>query len=201
LLLHDRAGQPGSNPTWLSTTATKDGDDYLVSGHKWFSTGADGAAFAIVMAVTDPTASRYQRASMILVPADTPGFHIVRNTSVMGERGQGWASHAEIRYDDCRVPQSNRLGAEGMGFVIAQQRLLAPGASTTACAGSASASGRSEMCRHANLRHIAPGAAGRDGSGADGWLRAAEIDVARLLVLQTAGRRPRRGTPPATAFR
>jgi alkylation response protein AidB-like acyl-CoA dehydrogenase len=101
---------PGSNPTWMSTTAVKDGDDYVINGHKWFTSAAEGAAFAIVMAVTDAAAGRHRQASMIIVPTDTPGFRLVENTSVMGERGRGWASHGEIRYEDCRVPQSNRLG-------------------------------------------------------------------------------------------
>src|SRR5258706_16284523 len=71
---------PGSNPIWMSTTAVKDGDDYVVTGHKWFSTGADGATFAIVMAITDPQAEKYKRASQIIVPTNTPGFHLVRKT-------------------------------------------------------------------------------------------------------------------------
>ncbi|MCZ2114514.1 MAG: acyl-CoA dehydrogenase family protein [Anaerolineae bacterium] len=185
----------GSNPTWLSTTATKDGDDYLVNGHKWFSTGADGAAFAIVMAVTDPAAARHQRASMIIVPADTPGFHIVENTSVMGERGQGWASHGEIRYDDCRVPQSNRLGAEGMGFVIAQQR-LGPGR-IHHCMRWIGICERAFdlMCRQATLRELAPGRTLAEMGPVQNWIAEsrAEIDAARLLVLQTAYKIDREG--------
>lgn len=185
----------GSNPTWLSTTATKDGDDYLVNGHKWFSTGADGAAFAIVMAVTDLAAARHQRASMIIVPADTPGFHIVENTSVMGERGQGWASHGEIRYDDCRVPQSNRLGAEGMGFVIAQQR-LGPGR-IHHCMRWIGICERAFdlMCRQATLRELAPGRTLAEMGPVQNWIAEsrAEIDAARLLVLQTAYKIDREG--------
>ncbi len=178
----------GSNPTWLSTTAEKDTDDYIVNGHKWFTTAADGAAFAIVMAVTDPAASRYERASMIIVPADTPGFRIVENTSVMGERGQGWASHAEIRYDNCRVPQANRLGGEGMGFIIAQQR-LGPGR-IHHCMRWIGICERAFdlMCRQAALRELAPGRTLAEMGPVQTWVAEsrAEIDAARLLVLQTA---------------
>jgi len=178
----------GSNPTWLSTTAKKDGDDYVIDGHKWFTTAADGAAFAIVMAVTDPAASRYRRASMIIVPTDTPGFQIVENTSVMGERGQGWASHAEIRYDDCRVPQANRLGEEGAGFAIAQQR-LGPGR-IHHCMRWIGICERAFdlMCRQVALRELAPGRTLAEMGPVQNWVAEsrAEIDAARLLVLQTA---------------
>jgi alkylation response protein AidB-like acyl-CoA dehydrogenase len=114
---------PGSNPTMLATTAVKDGDDYVINGQKWFTTAADGANFAIVMAVTNPDAPPHQRASMILVPTDTPGFNLVRNVSMMGHPGSGHASHAEVIYQGCRVPQANLLGPEGAGFAIAQERL------------------------------------------------------------------------------
>lgn len=185
----------GSNPTWLSTTAAKDGDDYVINGHKWFTTAADGAAFAIVMAVTDPAASRYQRASMILVPTDTPGFRIVENTSVMGERGQGWASHAEIRYEDCRVPQANRLGAEGLGFAIAQQR-LGPGR-IHHCMRWIGICERAFdlMCRQATLRELAPGRTLAEMGPVQNWVAEsrAEIDAARLLVLHTARRIDKEG--------
>jgi acyl-CoA dehydrogenase len=84
----------GSNPTWLSTRAVRDGDSYVIDGHKWFTTSADGAQFAVVMAVTNPDAPAYARASMILVPTDTPGFEHVRKISIMGHQGSGWASHS-----------------------------------------------------------------------------------------------------------
>ena len=114
---------PGSNPTQLSCTAVKDGSDYVVNGHKWFTSSAEGAAFAIVMAITNPEAPPHLRASQILVPTNTSGFKRVRNIPVMGHAGEGYVSHAEVMYENCRVPQSNRLGPEGQGFVIAQERL------------------------------------------------------------------------------
>ena len=110
-----------ADPTQLRTRAKRDGDDYVIDGHKWFTTGAIGARFAIVMAVTDPDAPPHARASQILVPTDTPGFEIVRTVPVMGHVGGG--GHCEIRYDACRVPVANRLGEEGSGFAIAQARL------------------------------------------------------------------------------
>jgi acyl-CoA dehydrogenase len=114
---------PGSDPTTLRTTARRDGDDWVIDGHKWFSSGADGAGFGIVMAVTDPDAEPHRRASQILVPADTPGVEIVRPTPVMGHAGSGWSTHCEVWYRDVRVPVANTLGEPGDGFRIAQKRL------------------------------------------------------------------------------
>jgi alkylation response protein AidB-like acyl-CoA dehydrogenase len=114
---------PGSDPTTLRTTARRDGDDWLIDGHKWFSSGADGAAFGIVMAVTDSDAEPHRRASQILVPADTPGVEIMRPIPVMGHAGTGWSTHCEVWYRDVRVPVANTLGEPGDGFRIAQKRL------------------------------------------------------------------------------
>jgi len=95
----------------------------VIEGRKWFTSSAEGAAFAVVMAVTNPDAPAHLRATQIIVPTDAPGFRRVRNIAVMGQAGSGWASHAEIAYEGVRVPVSNRLGEEGQGFVIAQERL------------------------------------------------------------------------------
>jgi alkylation response protein AidB-like acyl-CoA dehydrogenase len=114
----------GSNPTWLLTTAVKDGDDYVINGQKWYTSSCEGSSFAIVMAETNPeAASHHQKASMIIVPTDTPGFNRVRNISVMGHEGDGYASHAEVLFQNCRVPRENIIGGEGMGFILAQERL------------------------------------------------------------------------------
>ncbi len=113
----------GSNPIVMNTTAVRDGDEWVINGHKWYTSSADGAKFAIVMVITDPDAGRYERASMIIVPTDTPGFNFIRNISVMGHVGDDYASHAEIMYENCRVPVTNLLGPQGKGFIIAQERL------------------------------------------------------------------------------
>jgi alkylation response protein AidB-like acyl-CoA dehydrogenase len=115
--------RPGSNPVWLETRAVRDGDDYVIDGHKWFSSGAEGAAFGIVMAVTDPDADPHLRASQIIVPADTPGVEVVRAIPTMGHRGRNWSTHCEVRYTNVRVPRTSLLGDEGAGFRIAQKRL------------------------------------------------------------------------------
>ncbi len=182
-------GYPGSNPTWMGTTAVKDGDDYVINGQKWFTSSADGAAFAICMAVTDADAvQRYQHASQIIVPTDTPGFKLVRNISVMGDRGGGYASHGEIVYDNCRVPQSNRLGPEGAGFIIAQER-LGPGR-IHHCMRWIGICERAFdlMCRWAAGREIAPGKPLGTREIVQAWIAEsrAEINAARLMVLQTA---------------
>src|SRR6266513_2735797 len=92
----------GSDPTTLRTRAVRDGDEWVIDGHKWFSSAAEGAAFGIVMAVTDPDADPHRRASQIIVPADTPGVEIVRPISVFGHEGKGWTTHCEVRYADVR---------------------------------------------------------------------------------------------------
>ncbi|HET8558198.1 MAG TPA: acyl-CoA dehydrogenase family protein, partial [Gaiellaceae bacterium] len=113
----------GSDPTLLLGRAERDGDEWVIDAHKWFSSGADGAAFAIVMVVTEPTTEPHRRASMILVPTDTPGYELVRRIPVMGHEGRGWATHCETRFTGVRVPRANTLGEPGDGFRIAQKRL------------------------------------------------------------------------------
>ncbi|MBI1947155.1 MAG: acyl-CoA dehydrogenase family protein [Deltaproteobacteria bacterium] len=115
--------RPGSNPTWLETRARRDGSGWVIDGTKWFTSSADGAAFAVVMAVTDEDAPPHRRASMLLVPMDTPGVRLVRNISVMGHAGSDWPSHAELAYEGVRVPADAVLGEVGAGFAIAQERL------------------------------------------------------------------------------
>jgi alkylation response protein AidB-like acyl-CoA dehydrogenase len=113
----------GADPTQLRTTAVLDGDEWVIDGHKWFSSSADGAAFGIVMAVTDPDAPPHRRMSQIIVPADTAGVEVVRAIPVLGHAGRGWSTHCEVRYTGVRVPRGNVLGEPGDGFRIAQKRL------------------------------------------------------------------------------
>jgi acyl-CoA dehydrogenase len=111
-----------SDPTNLETTAVRDGDSWVLNGTKWCITGAEGAAFAIVVAKTgSDEAAGHRNYSLILVDTDTPGWEIVRHPEWMGSHSPG--GHPEIRLTDVRVPRGNLLGAEGEGFVIAQKRL------------------------------------------------------------------------------
>jgi alkylation response protein AidB-like acyl-CoA dehydrogenase len=113
----------GSDPTGLQTRAVLDGDMWVIDGDKWFQTGADGAAFGIVMAVTDPDRAPHGHISQIIVPADTPGVEVVRPVPVLGHVGRGWNTHCEVRFRGARVPVGNLLGERGDGFRIAQKRL------------------------------------------------------------------------------
>jgi len=175
----------GSDPTLLRTRAVKDGGSWVIDGHKWFTSGAVGASVAIVMAVTDPDAAPHLRASMILVPTDTPGFHLVRSVPVMGHTEGG--GHCEIRYEGCRVPLANTLGPEGAGFVIAQAR-LGPGRIHHCMRAIGAAERALElMCRRANAR-VAFGGPLAEKQFVQDMIATSrmEIDQARLLTLYAA---------------
>jgi len=179
---------PGSNPTELRCRARRDGADYVLDGHKWFASGADGARFAIVMAVTDPAAPPRRRATMFLVPSDTPGFQRVRNVPVMGRAGDGWLSHGEIVFGACRVPESQRLGEEGGGFAAAQER-LGPGRVHHCMRWIGICERAFElMCARASARTIDGPARLADQPLFQATLAEcrARIDAARLLVLKAA---------------
>jgi acyl-CoA dehydrogenase len=116
----------GADPTLLKTSAARDGDEWVINGHKWFSSNASVADFLIVMAVTNPDVHPYQGSSMILVPTDTPGVDILRDIPTMEhpeETFGRYGGHAEVIYRDVRVPIENLVGNEGEGFVLAQKRL------------------------------------------------------------------------------
>jgi acyl-CoA dehydrogenase len=179
---------PGSNPVWMGTRAMRQGEDFVLNGRKWFASAADGARFAIVMAVTDASAEPHRRASMIIVPTDTPGFRRVRNISCMGHSGDDWASHAELVFEDCRVPRENLLGEEGAGFAMAQAR-LGPGR-IQHCMRWIGVSRRSLelMCARAASRELAPGEPLGSRQTVQNWIAESRsaIDAARLLVLHAA---------------
>jgi acyl-CoA dehydrogenase len=181
-------GFAGSNPTRMATTAVRQGNEYVINGHKWFTSSADGASFAIVMAVTNPQAAPHQRASMIIVPTDASGFTRERNLPIFGDAGEGWASHSEITYTNCRVPVGNLIGEEGMGFKLAQQR-LGPGRVHHCMRWIGIAEKALDlMCQRAASREIEEGVALGEKQFIQGFIAESrvEINASRLLVLQTA---------------
>ncbi len=116
----------GSDPTMIATAAVRDGDEYIVNGHKWFASNASTADFVLTMVVTNPENAAHKAASFLVIPKGTPGMIIVRDVGNMHHPYPGHfrsGGHAEIRFEDCRVPVANRIGAEGDGFVLAQKRL------------------------------------------------------------------------------
>jgi acyl-CoA dehydrogenase len=176
-----------SDPTNLQTRAVRDGDEYVINGRKWFTSNAmhPHCRIAIAMVVTDPQAPRHQRATMILVPTDTPGFNVLRSLPVFDHHGEG--GHAEVLYDDVRVPVTNRLGEEGSGFAIAQAR-LGPGRIHHCMRSIGGAERAFElMCERAKSRY-AFGSKLIEKQTIQNWIAESrmQIDAARLMTLYAA---------------
>jgi acyl-CoA dehydrogenase len=182
--------QGGSDPGLFTTSAVRDGDDWVINGEKWFSSNARYATFYIVMAVTNPQARTHQKMSLFILPADTPGIEIIRNVGVGlggGEASSAHASHGYVRYSDVRVPADHLLGGEGQAFAIAQTRLgggrVHHAMRTIALARKAF----DMMCERAVSRQTRQGPLGdfqmTQEKIADSWI---EIEQFRLLVLRTA---------------
>jgi acyl-CoA dehydrogenase len=176
-----------SDATNIECRIESDGDDFVITGRKWWSSGAINTrcTIAIVMGVTSPDADTYHRQSMVLVPLDTPGVEIVRNVNVFGYQERG--GHAEILYDGVRVPKSNLLGEEGSGFAIAQAR-LGPGR-IHHCMRLIGMAERAFdiMCKRATER-IAFGKTLAEQGVVQNWIAESRIKIeqARLMVLKAA---------------
>jgi acyl-CoA dehydrogenase len=180
----------GSDPTQLRTRAVRDGDDYVISGRKWFTSNASIADFLIVMAVTDPEARPHQRATMFVVPVDAPGVRILRDVPTMEHPWEAFGTlggHAEVVYDDVRVGAEQRLGAEGEGFLIAQQRLY-PGRIHHCMRWLGQAQRAFDMlCERATYRESHGKVLGEHQT-VQNWIAdsAAEMQAARLMTLHAA---------------
>lgn len=173
-----------SDPTQLQTRAVLDGDDWVINGRKWFTSGANRAAYTTVMARTEeddvPAHSAF---SMIVVPTNTPGYNIIRDTPVMGML----SGHCEVQYDNVRVPKANLLGPRGQGFLIAQQR-LGPGRIFHCMRWLGQAQRAFDlMCERANSR-VAFGSTLGEKQQIQAMIfeTAGEIQASRLLTLQAA---------------
>ena len=186
----------GSNPVNMGTIAKKQGDNYVINGHKWFTSGFDGAEFAIVMLISNPDSENpHKKASQIIVPTKTKGLEFVRNVQIMGHSGGGWESHSEIKFNDVKVPLTNILGADGEGFSIAQKR-LGPGR-IHHCMRWIGICERSFdlMCKRASTRELAYGKKLSDKQIIQNWISEcrAEINAARLLVQDAAHKIDKQG--------
>lgn len=174
----------GSDPTLMQTTAVLDGDEWVINGHKWFTSGANRAAFTSCFAITEPEADGHSKFSSILVPTDTPGYEIIRVVRTMGTTLGG---HCEVKYNDVRVPKENLLGGRGQGFVIAQKR-LGPGRIFHCMRWLGQAQRAFElMCERAKSRW-AHGSYLAEKGEIQGFIAesAAEIQAARLMTLDAA---------------
>jgi alkylation response protein AidB-like acyl-CoA dehydrogenase len=175
----------GSDPTLMQSQARLEGDEWVIDAHKWFTSGANRAAFTTVFCQTEPDAiDRWSRFSSILVPTDTPGYEIVRVVPTMGHTGGG---HCEIRLTHVRVPKQNLLGKRGQGFVIAQKR-LGPGRIFHCMRWLGQAQRAFElMCQRANKRW-AHGSLLSEKGEIQRFVAesAAEIQAARLMTLDAA---------------
>ncbi|MEV1294118.1 acyl-CoA dehydrogenase family protein [Pseudonocardia sp. NPDC049635] len=191
----------GADPTLLTTRAVRDGDGYLVNGHKWFTSNGSVADILVLMAVTDPDAPPRRRASIFVVPADAPGVEILRDVPTMGDPHEHFGrpgGHAEIRYRDVRVPAENLIGEEGDGFLLAQQR-LGPGR-IHHCMRWLGQSRRAfdMLCERAVSRYT-HGSLLADKQMVQDWVAtsAAEMTAARLMTLQAAWKMDQGGTAAA----
>ncbi|MGB0113894.1 MAG: acyl-CoA dehydrogenase family protein, partial [Ilumatobacteraceae bacterium] len=178
--------QAGADPTLFTTSARRDGDEWVIDGEKWFSTNARYASFYLVMAVTDPDSGPYASMSMFIVPADTPGIEVVRNVG-LGTEAPEHATHGYVRYEGVRVPADHLLGDRGAAFAIAQTRLgggrIHHAMRTIAMVRQAF----DMMCERAVSRQTRHGSLASlqltQQKVADSWI---EIEQFRLLVLRTA---------------
>jgi len=175
----------GSDPTTLQARAEKDGNDWVINAHKWFTTGAIGASFSIVMAATDPDAPPHKRFSMFIVDADNPGFEIVREIPIMGDHYTG--GHGEVRYTNCRIPAENMLGNRGEGFKLAQLR-LGPGRITHAMRWIGVAKRSFDLMVDYSLRRETRGKKLAEFQTIQNFIAdsATEIEAARLMTLYAA---------------
>ncbi|HJQ84478.1 MAG TPA: acyl-CoA dehydrogenase family protein [Candidatus Binatia bacterium] len=174
----------GSDPTLMQSTARLDGDHWVVNAHKWFTSGANRAAFTTIFAITEPDAPKHARFSAIVVPTDSPGYELVRVVPTMGHTG---GNHCEIRLTDVRVPRDHLLGGRGEGFVVAQKR-LGPGRIFHCMRWLGQAQRAFElMCRRATTRW-AHGSLLSEKGEIQRWVAesAAEIHAARLMTLDAA---------------
>jgi acyl-CoA dehydrogenase len=191
----------GSDPTLLKTHAVRDGDEWVINGHKWFTSNGSSADFLVLMAITNPDVHPYQGTSMIIVPTDTPGVDIVRDVPTMGEpevHFGRYGNHSEIYYRDVRVPYENLIGNEGDGFVLAQKR-LGPGRIHHCMRWLGQSKRAFDMLCERALSRFAFGSTLAEKQTVQNWIAdsAAEMQAARLMTLHAAWKMDQQGSSAA----
>ncbi len=191
----------GSDPTLLTTSAVRDGDEWVIDGHKWFTTNGSVADFLIVMAVTNPDVHPYAGSSMIIVPANTPGVEIVRDVATMEDPNTPYGrfgNHAEIVYRAVRVPAGNLIGKEGSGFALAQHR-LGPGRIHHCMRWLGQSRRAFDMLCERAVSRFAHGSVLAEKQTVQNWVAdsMAEMHAARLMTLQAAWKMDREGAQSA----
>jgi acyl-CoA dehydrogenase len=191
----------GSDPTLLKTQAVRDGDEWVINGHKWFTSNGSSADFLVLMAITNPDVHPYQGTSMIIVPVDTPGVDIVRDVPTMGEPDTEfgrYGNHSEIYYRDVRVPYDNLIGNEGDGFVLAQKR-LGPGRIHHCMRWLGQSKRAFDMLCERALSRYAFGSTLAEKQTVQNWIAdsAAEMQAARLMTLHAAWKMDQQGSSAA----
>src|SRR5437899_824337 len=180
---------------------TRDGDEWVINGHKWFTSNGSAADFLIVMAVTNPDVHPYQGSSMIVVPTDTPGVDIVRDVPTMGEPEVTFGrfgNHSEIYYRDARVPYENLIGNEGDGFLLAQKR-LGPGRIHHCMRWMGQSKRAFDILCERSLSRFAFGSTLAEKQTVQNWIAdsAAEMQAARLMTLHAAWKMDQQGSSAA----
>ena len=191
----------GSDPTLLRTRAVRDGDEWVINGHKWFTSNGSSADFLVLMAITNPDVHPYQGTSMIIVPVDTPGVDIVRDVPTMGEPDVEfgrYGNHSEIYYRDVRVPYENLIGNEGDGFLLAQKR-LGPGRIHHCMRWLGQSKRAFDMLCERALSRYAFGSTLAEKQTVQNWIAdsAAEMQAARLMTLHAAWKMDQQGSSAA----
>ncbi len=194
-------GVAGSDPTLIESRAVRDGDEFVLNGHKWFTSNGSIADFLIVLAITNPDVHPHEGASMLIVPADAPGVEVLRDIPTLdrpaAEYGE-FGNHAEVIYRDVRIPVENLVGAQGKGFQLAQAR-LGPGRIHHCMRWLGQAQRALDMLCERAVSRYAHGSILAEKQTIQNWVAdsAAEIEAARLMTLQAAWKMDREGAPAA----
>jgi acyl-CoA dehydrogenase len=191
----------GSDPTLIRTSAVRDGDEWVINGHKWFTSNGSIADFLVVMAVTDPDADRHRRASMFVVPTDAPGLEVVRDVGTMDHPDVVYGrfgNHAEVRYRDVRVSGDHLIGQAGDGFALAQKR-LGPGRIHHAMRWLGQGRRALDMMCERAVSRTAHGSVLAEKQTVQNWIAESytELTQARLLTLYAAWKMDQEGAAAA----